>query len=102
MSEPSLTGEVATNAAVGATLLIVTVALYVLTPPSLSRTLPPTVRVPLSLVEQVAVLVVLNAPKPAPRRTSTGARRWCPRSTGPTRRSATDRSLSLRSLRRER
>ena len=66
MSEPSLTGEFAVNVAEGATLSIVTVAPYSVTPPSLSRILAPTARVPLSFVEQVAVLVAPNPPKPPP------------------------------------
>src|SRR2546427_250503 len=63
---PSLTGEEALNVAVGATLLIVTLAVYSVTPPSLSLILPFTVREPLSLVEHVADLVPVKAPYPEP------------------------------------
>jgi hypothetical protein len=47
---------------VGATLRTVTLLVYSLTPPSLSRILPLTERVPLSLVAQVAVLAAAKAP----------------------------------------
>src|ERR671923_1781497 len=46
----------------GGTLWIVTPALYSLTPPSLSRILPLTVRLPLSVVGQLALAVPLKAP----------------------------------------
>src|SRR5207244_10227791 len=46
----------------GGTLWIVTLALYSLTPPSLSKILPFTVRDPLSEVGQLALAVPLNAP----------------------------------------
>src|ERR671929_1415059 len=46
----------------GGTLWIVTLALYSLTPPSLSRILPLTVRVPLSEVGQLVELEPLKAP----------------------------------------
>src|SRR5919204_714655 len=50
----------------GGTLWIVTECVYSLTPPSLSRILPLTVRVPLSLVEQEAVVLAPKAPYPEP------------------------------------
>src|SRR5690349_18059027 len=62
ISDPSSTGVEASNVAVGATLLIATVAVYSVVPPSLSRIVPLTVREPLSVVGQLAVLVALNAP----------------------------------------
>jgi hypothetical protein len=43
-------------------LLIVTVFVYSVSPRSLSRIFPPTVRVPLAVVGQLAVLVLPNAP----------------------------------------
>ena len=46
----------------GATLFIVTEAVYSLTPPSLSRIWPLTVRVPLSVVGQLALVVPLKLP----------------------------------------
>src|SRR2546423_1202974 len=46
----------------GGTLWIVTLALYSLTPPSLSRILPLTVRLPLSVVGQLVLLEPLKAP----------------------------------------
>ena len=55
-------GETTGVLTVGGTLLMVTVAVYSLTPPSLSLTLPPTFRVPLSTVGQEAVLEALNPP----------------------------------------
>src|SRR5207245_11096554 len=55
---PSLTGEEALNVAVGATLLIVTLAVYSVTPPSLSLIFPFTALEPLSLVESVDELGV--------------------------------------------
>ena len=54
---PSLTGPSLPKVAVGATLLTVTVPVYSVTPLSLSRILPLTERVPLSLVGQVALAV---------------------------------------------
>ncbi len=48
--EPSLTGPLFPNVAVGATLFTVALALYSLTPLSLSLILPLTLRVPLSVV----------------------------------------------------
>src|SRR5882724_187684 len=45
----------------GATLLIVIVAMYSVKPPSLSITLPFTVRTPLSVVEQLTILLGVNA-----------------------------------------
>ena len=56
---PSLTGPLLPNVAVGATLLMVTEAVYSVSPPSLSLILPFTDGVPLSVVEQLAVLVLL-------------------------------------------
>ncbi len=50
----------------GATLVMVTVAGYVLTPPSLSRTLPPTERDPSSVVGQVVDAEAPKAPYPDP------------------------------------
>jgi hypothetical protein len=55
MPEPSATEVGAVSVAVGATLVTVTDALYSVTPPSLSRIRPRTVRVPSSLVAQLAV-----------------------------------------------
>ncbi len=55
--QPSLTGPLFARAAVGATLLTMTVAVYSLSSPSLSLILPLTVREPLSVVGQLAVLV---------------------------------------------
>src|SRR5919198_1031569 len=52
--EPSLTGPVLANVALGGTLLTVTEPLYSVSPPSLSRTFAFTDRVPLSVVGQVA------------------------------------------------
>src|SRR5881397_1562397 len=46
----------------GGTLWIVTECVYSVKPPSLSRILPLTVRVPLSEVGQLALAVPLNAP----------------------------------------
>ncbi len=46
----------------GGTLLIATASVYVLTPPSLSWILAPTERVPLSVVEQVVLLVEPKLP----------------------------------------
>src|SRR5262245_59260225 len=66
MPAPSLTKLGALNVAVGATLLMVTVALYSLTPPSVSAMRPLTVRVPLSLVGHVVVLDAESAPYPLP------------------------------------
>ena len=66
MSEPSFTGDVATKVADGATLLTVTVDVYVVTPPSLSRMRPPTARVPLSFVGHVVELPEPKPPNPAP------------------------------------
>ena len=51
MLEPSSTGPVFENVAVGATLVTVTVSVYSVVPPSLSRISAPTERVPLSDVE---------------------------------------------------
>src|SRR5918912_19926 len=51
-----------TETIVGATLFTVTEPVYSLTPPSLSFTLPLTERVPLSVVEQVFVLLAPKAP----------------------------------------
>ena len=62
MFEPSATGEEALKVAVGATLSIVTLAVYSVVPPSLSLIFPFTVREPLSFVEHVAELVPPNAP----------------------------------------
>jgi hypothetical protein len=62
MFEPSLTEAGALKVAVGATLLIVTLAVYSVSPLSLSLIFPLTVRLPLSFVEQLAVLVALKAP----------------------------------------
>jgi len=45
---------------------MVTVAVYSVTPPSLSLICPLTVWEPSSLVEQLAVLEELKAPKPEP------------------------------------
>src|SRR5205823_4627729 len=59
---PSFTGLWAVNAAVGATLFTVTVAVYSVNAPSLSITLPLTERVPLSVVLQVRMLVALATP----------------------------------------
>ena len=66
ISEPSFTGDVATNVADGATLLTVTEDVYVVTPPSLSRIRPPTARVPLSVVGHVVEFAELKPPNPAP------------------------------------
>src|SRR5205085_1758388 len=57
---PSLENWLGAALTVGATLLMVTLAVYSLTPPSLSWILPLTVRLPLSVVGQ---LVLLEAPK---------------------------------------
>src|SRR5688572_8585500 len=53
---------------VGGTLLTVTAAVYSLTPPSLSRILPPTLRTPLSVVGQLRLVLGENAlyPEPSP------------------------------------
>jgi hypothetical protein len=51
---PSSTGPLFPNVAVGETLPMLTVALYSVSPPSLSITLPFTVRLPLSSVGQLA------------------------------------------------
>ena len=59
---PSTIGPLFERVAVGATLLIVTDAVYSVRPPSLSLISPLTVRLPLSVVGQLAVLVPLNAP----------------------------------------
>src|SRR5919206_2234582 len=50
----------------GGTLWIVTECVYSVSPPSLSRILPLTVRLPLSVVGQLAELVPLKAPYPEP------------------------------------
>src|ERR671929_117612 len=50
----------------GGTLWIVTECVYSVSPPSLSRILPFTVRLPLSVVGQLAELVPLKAPYPEP------------------------------------
>ena len=63
---PSFTEAGALKVAVGATLAIVTLAVYSLIPPSLSRISPLTVRVPLSSVGQLAVLLGPNVPYPDP------------------------------------
>src|SRR5690349_7281210 len=56
-------GWVTVNALiVGATLLMTTVAVYSFVPPSLSRMVPFTVRVPLSVVAQLLVAVGPKAP----------------------------------------
>ena len=60
--EPSSTGPLFEKVAVGATLLTVTVAVYSVAPPSLSLIFPLTVREPLSVVGQLAVLLAANAP----------------------------------------
>ena len=60
--EPSSTGPVFENVAVGATLVTATVSVYSVVPPSLSRILRLTVRVPLSDVGQVAVASAEKAP----------------------------------------
>ena len=60
--EPSSTGPVFENVAVGATLVTVTVSVYSVVPPSLSRISAATERVPLSDVRQVAVASAENAP----------------------------------------
>ena len=52
----------ALKVAVGATLLMVTVAVYSVAPASLSRTLPFTVREPLSVVGHDAVAVNVAVP----------------------------------------
>ena len=46
----------------GATFLTVTVAVYSVVPPSLSRILPPTARLPLSVVGQLVELAAPKAP----------------------------------------
>src|SRR2546425_7049792 len=58
----SFTGPLFESVAVGPTLLIVTAAVYSLTPPSLSLTLPLTVRLPLSVVGQFALFEPPKAP----------------------------------------
>src|SRR5919206_404301 len=50
----------------GGTLLIVTDCVYSVEPPSLSKILPFTVRVPLSEVGQLVELELLKAPYPEP------------------------------------
>src|SRR5918999_2878690 len=59
--EPSLTGPVAAKVAVGATLCTTRSTVYVVTPPSLSRTDPLTFRGPLSFVGQLCEGVALKA-----------------------------------------
>src|SRR5229473_3344582 len=59
---PSFEDWFAGAVTVGATLLIVTDAVYSVVPPSLSRIFPFTVRVPLSVVGQLAVFDKPNAP----------------------------------------
>jgi len=58
--------EVLAKLAIGATLLMVTIALYSVSSPSLSRIVPLTVRKPFSVVGQVVLLPELNAPYPEP------------------------------------
>jgi hypothetical protein len=60
--EPSSTGPVFENVAVGATFVTVTLSVYSVVPPSLSRILALTARMPSSLVGQVAVSAAENAP----------------------------------------
>src|SRR5213080_4498017 len=60
--EPSFELWSAAAVTLGGTLWIVTFALYSLTPPSLSRILPFTVREPLSEVGQLVELEPLKAP----------------------------------------
>src|SRR5436190_10588419 len=63
---PSLEAWSAGPVTLGATFLTATVAVYSRTPPSLSLILPPTERVPLSLVKHVAEFVPEKAPYPVP------------------------------------
>src|SRR5262245_982496 len=63
---PSSTAPGAVSVATGATLVTVTAAPYSVVPPSLSRTRPFTVRVPLSSVAHVVDIAVLNAANPLP------------------------------------
>ena len=58
----SLTGPLFESVAVGATLLIVTVVVYSENAPSLSLTLPFTVRLPLSVVGQLEPLELPKTP----------------------------------------
>ena len=62
----STTSSSTTNVADGTTFATVTSAVYSLTPPSLSRIRPPTVRAPSSVVAHDAEAAVPNAPNPAP------------------------------------
>ena len=59
--DPSSTGPSFEKVAVGATFRTVTVPVYSLVPPSLSLILALTLRVPLSVVGQLAVAVPENA-----------------------------------------
>ena len=60
--EPSSTGPLLARSAVGATFVTETLSVYSETPPSLSRILPLTARVPSSFVVQVAVFEEPKAP----------------------------------------
>jgi hypothetical protein len=55
-------GLLVSDVMVGATLLIVTAAVYSVEPPSLSLIVPLTVRLPLSSVGQLALLLEPKAP----------------------------------------
>jgi hypothetical protein len=61
-ARPVMTELGAWKVAVGATLITITLALYSVTPPSLSLILPLTARVPLSVVGQATVLLGPEAP----------------------------------------